>query len=248
MPRQKKGKRGSIINKWGVKITRKEQLEIDRLKKQIDKVREQLQAQLDRDQELRSNIHINKNNIVDQKSGKVKKVKVKNKFQDDYENFHLEDPLLPKKRSANKNQFKNRGLLEAWIKTAKEITKDPQGYLTTKTKQFHENYLDSILHNYSDGGLLSEEQAYNELTGNVKALYDRVRNMSPEEFYDAYLRGEIPTINENYIPSDEYAKYIEDVYEIYDTYEKHQGEPQMKFDENGDPIDDKFFGEPQMKF
>ena len=247
MPKFKKGKRGSIINKWGVKITKKEQMEIDRLKKQIDKVREDLQLKLNRDQELRSNIKIDKTK-VDQKSGKVKKVKIKNKFQDDYEKFHLEDPLLPKRRSANKNQFKNRGLLEAWIKTAKAITKDPMGYLTQKTRQFHENYLQSILNNFSDGGLMSDEDAYNELTGNIKTLYDKIRRMSPEEFYDAYLRGEIPTINENYIPSDQYGKYIEDVYSIYDTYDQHQGEAQMKFDENGNPIDDKFFGEPKMKF
>lgn len=230
MPRQKKGKRGSIINKWGVKITKKEQQEINRLKKEIDKVRKSLEAQLDKDQELKSNIHINKDNIVDKKKGKVKKVK--NKFQDDYENFHLEDPFLPNRRSANKNQFKNRGLLEAWLKTARKIIKNPQKYLDEKKKQFQENYLESILNNYSNQGTLNGEQAYEELPKNVKELYDKVLNMTPDQFYDAYLNGEIPDINENYIPSDEYPKYIEDTYGYYEDHE----EVEMQFDEEGNPL------------
>ena len=229
MPRVKKGKRGSIINKWGVKITKKEQQEINRLKKEIDKVRKGLQVQLDKDQEKREKIKIEKSNV---NTGKGKKRKSKNKFQEDYENFHLEDPFLPNRRSANKNQFKNRGLLEAWIKTARKIIKNPQKYLDEKKRQFQENYLESILNNYSNQGTLNGEQAYDELPKNVKELYDKVLNMTPDQFYDAYLNGEIPDINENYIPSDEYPKYIEDTYGYYDDHE----EVQMNYDEEGNPL------------
>ena len=234
MPRQKKGKRGSIINKWGVKITKKEQEEINRLKRQIDQVRKKLQDKLDRDQELRQDIKIDKSKI----SGK-KKPKIKNKFQEDYENFHLDNPILPNRRSANKNQFKNKGLMKAWIKTAKDILKDPYAYLDKKMAQFQQNYLDSILNNFTNGLPSQDDDAYKELTGNVKALYDKVKGMSPQEFYDAYLNGEIPTINENYIPSDEYPRYIEETYGITDTKQpKGQGDVQMKFDKYGNPIND----------
>lgn len=227
MPRVKKGKRGSIINKWGVKITKKEQQEINRLKKAIDKVRKDLQAQLDKDQELRQNINIDKTIV---KNGKGKKKKVKNKFQEDFEKFQLEDPFLPNRRSANKNQFKNRGLLDAWIKTAKQIIKNPQKYLDKKKQQFKDNYLNSILNNFSNG--MDNEKAYDELPKNVKELYDKVLNMTPDQFYDAYLGGEIPDINENYIPSDEYPRYIENTYGYFEDHE----EVQMKFDEDGNPI------------
>ena len=154
MPRQKKGKRGSIINKWGVKITKKEQQEINRLKKEIDKVRKNLQMKLDQDEEKKQLLQ-NKSSI-----NKSKGKKKKNKFQEDFENFQLENPLLPKKRSSNKNQFKNRGLLESWLKTAKKIVKNPMKYLDQKMEQFKENYLQSILNNYSNSGLLNNEQAY----------------------------------------------------------------------------------------
>ena len=86
MPRVKKGKRGSIINKWGVKITKKEQQEINRLKKAIDKVRKDLQAQLDKDQELRQNINIDKTIV---KMEKVKRKKLKINFKKILKNFNL---------------------------------------------------------------------------------------------------------------------------------------------------------------
>lgn len=228
MPRQKKGKRGSIINKWGVKITKKEQQEINRLKKEIDKVRKTLQEKLDKDQELRQTL-VGTSSSVDQKR---KGKKVKNKFQEDFENFHLEEPILPNRRTANKNQFKNRGLLEAWIKTARKIVKDPMKYLDQKMETFHQNYLESILNNYSNGGLLNPEQSYDELPKNVKELYDKVLAMTPQEFYQAYLDGTIPTINENYIPSDEYPRYIEDTYGYFEDHD----EVQMKFDSEGNYI------------
>lgn len=228
MPRQRKGKRGSIINKWGVKITKKEQEEINRLKKQIDKVRKTLQEQLDKDQEKRQSLVGSTSSIDGKKKGK----KVKNKFQEDFENFHLEEPILPNRRTANKNQFKNRGLLEAWLKTARQIVKNPSKYLDQKMETFQQNYLESILNNYSNGGLLSNEKAYEELPKNVKELYDKVLSMTPQEFYQAYLDGSIPTINENYIPSDEYPRYIEDTYEYFEDHE----EVQMKFDEEGNFI------------
>lgn len=228
MPRQRKGKRGSIINKWGVKITKKEQEEINRLKKQIDKVRKTLQEQLDKDQEKRQSLVGSTSSIDGKKKGK----KVKNKFQEDFENFHLEEPILPNRRTSNKNQFKNRGLLEAWLKTARQIVKNPQKYLDQKMETFQQNYLESILNNYSNGGLLSNEKAYGELPKNVKELYDKVLSMTPQEFYQAYLDGSIPTINENYIPSDEYPRYIEDTYGYFEDHE----EVQMKFDEEGNFI------------
>ena len=228
MPRQKKGKRGSIINKWGVKITKKEQEEINRLKKQIDKVRKTLQEQLDKDQEKRQSLVGSTSSIDGKKKGK----KVKNKFQEDFENFHLEEPILPNRRTANKNQFKNKGLLEAWLKTARQIVKNPQKYLDQKMETFQQNYLESILNNYSNGGLLSNEKAYEELPKNVKELYDKVLSMTPQEFYQAYLDGSIPTINENYIPSDEYPRYIEDTYGYFEDHD----EVQMRFDEQGNPL------------
>lgn len=228
MPRQRKGKRGSIINKWGVKITKKEIETINRLKKQIDKVRKDLQAQLDKDQEKRQSL-VGVTSSID---GKKKGKKVKNKFQEDFENFHLEEPILPNRRTANKNQFKNRGLLEAWIKTARQIVKNPQKYLDQKMETFQQNYLESILNNYSNDGLLNNEQSYEQLPKNVKELYDKVLSMTPQEFYQAYLDGSIPTINENYIPSDEYPRYIEDTYGYFEDHD----EVQMRFDEEGNPL------------
>ena len=59
--RYKKGKRGSIINKYGVKITKKEQEEIRNLVKELNKVRKKInkedliyQAKLDTVEEYSS--------------------------------------------------------------------------------------------------------------------------------------------------------------------------------------------------
>lgn len=185
--RYKKGKRGSIINKHGVKITKKEQNEIAKLVKEVNKVREEINKSLSQ--------------------AEIDKL---------YENLGMENPMNVMRRSKNLHQFVNRGLLEAWKKQAKEIIKNPKKYLDKKKKQFQKNYINAMLNNFK---LRDDEKLVefiDRLSPRVKELLNEVLNDSPDEFYDKYLSGYYPEMNENYIPQEEYEKSLGEVYSIYE--------------------------------
>ena len=56
MARYRKGKRGSVYNKFGVKFTRKEAEEIKRLAKEVNKVREELKKEIPNLDEMYENL------------------------------------------------------------------------------------------------------------------------------------------------------------------------------------------------
>lgn len=200
MARFKKGKRGTIYNKHGVKITKKEQEEIKKIAKEVNKVREKLNKQL-----------------------------TSKELDDTFKNLGIENPLSVSRRSDNLHQFTNRGLLEAWKKQAKTIIKNPQKYLDMKKEQFRLNYLKSMEYNYATFDGESSKDVVKRMPKSVRDLYKKVKNATADEFYNMYLRGEIPEINDNYIPSDEYERQVEEVYahklsvdELLDFYEKDE--------------------------
>lgn len=184
--RYKKGKRGSIINKYGVKITKKEQEEIRNLVKELNKIRKKINKDLP-------------------------------KLDDIYENLGMENPLNIARRSRNLNQFRNEGLLKAWKKQAKAILRNPKKYIDKKLKTFYNNYIKSILNNYSlfDSDYIEDTIDY--LPESVKDLLIRVLEDTPEEFYAKYQSGEYPDIAENYIPQEQYEDMLDEVYSIYDN-------------------------------
>lgn len=183
--RYKKGKRGSIINKYGVKITKKEQEEIRNLVKEINKLRKKMGKELPN-------------------------------MDDIYQNLGMENPLNIARRSRNMNQFKNEGLLKAWKKQAKAILRNPKKYLSKKLKTFYNNYIQSILNNYSLFNTEHIEDVIDYLPESVKDLLLKVLNDTPEEFYAKYQYGEYPDISENYIPQEQYEDMLDEVYSIYD--------------------------------
>ena len=185
MARYKKGKRGSIINKYGVKITKKEQEEIRRLVDEVNKVRKNLEKELP-------------------------------KLDDLYQNLGMENPLNVARRSKNLNQFTNRGLLEAWKKQAKAIIRNPKKYISKKQKTFYDNYIQSIINNYSLFNSNHIEDVIDFLPESVKDLLISVLNDTPETFYDKYQNGDYPDIVENYIPQEQYEELLEEVYSFYD--------------------------------
>lgn len=200
MARFKKGKRGTIYNKHGVKITKKEQAEIKRLAKEVNKVRERLNKELSTEE-----------------------------INDIFKNLGIENPISISRRSGNLHQFTNRGLLEAWKKNAKRILKNPQKYLDTKKEQFKENYLKAMEYNYATFEGENTKDVIKRMPKSVKDLYKKIKNASADEFYNMYLRGEIPEMNDNYIPSDEYERQVEDVYahklsvdELLEFYDKDE--------------------------
>lgn len=185
MARYKKGKRGSIINKYGVKITKKEQEEIRRLVDEVNKVRKNLEKELP-------------------------------KLDDLYQNLGMENPLNVARRSKNLNQFTNRGLLEAWKKQAKQIIRNPKKYISKKQKTFYDNYIQSIINNYSLFNSNHIEDVIDFLPESVKDLLISVLNDTPETFYEKYQNGDYPDIAENYIPQEQYEDLLDEVYSFYD--------------------------------
>ena len=181
--RYKKGKRGTIYNKHGLKITKKEAEEIRKLAKEVNKIREKLNKELSTDE-----------------------------INEKYKNLGIENPLTISRRSKSLHQFTNRGLLEAWKKNAKRILKNPQKYLDEKKEQFKENYLKSMEYNYATFEGEASKDVVKRMPKSVRDLYNKVKNATAEEFYNMYLRGEIPEINDNYVPSDEYERQIEEEY------------------------------------
>lgn len=200
MARFKKGKRGTIYNKHGVKITKKEQEEIKKLAKEVNKVRERLNKELSTDE-----------------------------INDIFKNLGIENPISISRRSSNLHQFTNRGLLEAWKKNAKRIIKNPQKYLDEKKEQFRLNYLKAMEYNYATFEGENTKDVLKRMPKSVRDLYKKVKNATADEFYNMYLRGEIPEMNDNYIPSDEYERQVEEVYshklsvdELLEFYEKEE--------------------------
>lgn len=183
--RYKKGKRGSIINKYGVKITKKEQEEIRNLVKEVNKVKKDLDKNYPKLDEL-------------------------------YQNLGMENPLNIARRSKNLNQFRNKGLLEAWKKQAKAIIRNPKRYIAKKQKTFYENYIQSIINNYSLFNTNHIEDVIDYLPESVKDLLLSVLNDTPETFYEKYQNGEYPDIAENYIPQEQYEDMLDEVYSFYD--------------------------------
>ena len=206
MARFKKGKRGTIINKHGVKITKKEQAEIKKLAKEVNKVRDKLNKELSTEE-----------------------------INDIFKNLGIENPISISRRSGNLHQFTNRGLLEAWKKNAKKILKNPQKYLDMKKEQFRENYLKAMEYNYATFEGESSKDVLKRMPKSVKDLYKKIKNASADEFYNMYLRGEIPEMNDNYIPSDEYERQVEDIYahkisvdELLEFYDKDEVDEMYK--------------------
>lgn len=209
MARFKKGIRGTIYNKHGVKITKKEQEEIKRLAKEVNKVRDKINKQL---------------------SSK--------ELDDIFKNLGIENPISVARRSSNLHQFTNRGLLEAWKKNAKSIIKNPQKYLDNKKEQFRLNYLKAMEYNYATFEGESTKDVFKRMPKSVKTLYKKVKNATAEEFYNMYLRGEIPEMNDNYIPSDEYERQIEEIYsnkisveDLLEFYDKEEVDEMYKNEE-----------------
>lgn len=184
--RYRKGKRGTIYNKSGLKFTKKEQEEILNLVKEVNKIKKDLDKQFP-------------------------------KLDDIYQNLGMENPLSIMRRSKSFHQFTNKGLLKAWKKQAREIIRNPKKYIAKKQKIFQENYIKSILNNYSlfDSDYIEDVIEY--LPESVKDLLIKVLKDSPEVFYSKYESGEYPEINDNYIPQEEYEKQLKEVYSIYET-------------------------------
>lgn len=206
MARFKKGKRGTIFNKHGVKITKKEQEEIKKLAKEVNKVRERLNKELSTDE-----------------------------INDIFKNLGIENPISISRRSSNLHQFTNRGLLEAWKKNAKRILKNPQKYLDEKKEQFRLNYLKAMEYNYATFEGEKTKDVLKRMPKSVRDLYKKVKNATADEFYNMYLRGEIPEMNDNYIPSDEYERQVEEVYshklsvdELLEFYDKEEVDEMYK--------------------
>lgn len=137
------------------------------------------------------------------------------KLDDVYQNLGMENPLSIMRRSKSFHQFTNKGLLKAWKKQAREIIRNPKKYISKKQKIFQENYIKSIINNYSLFSSDYIEDVIDYLPESVKDLLIRVLNDTPEEFYSKYESGEYPEINDNYIPQAEYEKLVEEVYSIY---------------------------------
>lgn len=184
--RYRKGKRGTIFNKSGLKFTKKEQEEILNLVKEVNKIKKDLDKQFPKLDEI-------------------------------YQNLGMENPLSIMRRSKSFHQFTNKGLLKAWKKQAREIIRNPKKYIEKKQKIFQENYIKSILNNYSIFNSDYIEDVIDYLPESVKDLLISVLKDSPEEFYSKYLNGDYPEINDNYIPQEEYEKQLKEVYSIYET-------------------------------
>lgn len=130
-----------------------------------------------------------------------------------YRNLGLESPDEIQRRSQSLHQFKNKGLFKAWLKRQEELLKDPQKFIQEKRTLLHNNYLKALLQQFSvDPDSESEETIKSRMGDTTRKLYEKIKNMSDDEFITKFDNGEIPEINELYQSPEYIDEYIEETY------------------------------------